>query len=441
MGFNPHLGYFSDDFKAALDDLPEQQHELVKRQLGQILADLSGQPNAAGAPATGLGILDGFGLLSDLSDVTWPLDVWYRFPFVPPGPGDQRGPCIGLNAMANHNLFPHTGIASLFELLSAAQVLGFGLDTALSIAVPAVIFGGDPITLTMSIGGPDDRIGPVLGGLGGLLSSPQGLENTHGIAEADSSSTRDDLYDTGDCSSLNVERFIKLWSLVPPGERFDLSVYGYWAAYRFHESIHISPNFWFGPTTGLLARNAGYGIPPCCLANQTGRYPDGELTHEILESFYAITHYPAPFTHIPGWERIPANWYGLRSIGSSWPLVQVIADVLGFCASYNELCSVGGNIAGVDTFAGIRLDDPASGVANLGHLFEGTNLLCFTLQLVKTAAPTWAGNLFATLFELIGTTVSTVGCPEIPDLTRGGVPLLESFKRDYPGAARAGYGL
>lgn len=33
--------------------------------------------------------------------------------FVAPGEGDQRGPCPGLNAMANHNYIPHNGIATI----------------------------------------------------------------------------------------------------------------------------------------------------------------------------------------------------------------------------------------------------------------------------------------------------------------------------------------
>lgn len=37
--------------------------------------------------------------------------------FVPPGAGDQRGPCPGLNAMANHNYLPHNGVATISQFV------------------------------------------------------------------------------------------------------------------------------------------------------------------------------------------------------------------------------------------------------------------------------------------------------------------------------------
>lgn len=37
--------------------------------------------------------------------------------FVPPGSGDLRGPCPGLNAMANHNYIPHSGVATISQFI------------------------------------------------------------------------------------------------------------------------------------------------------------------------------------------------------------------------------------------------------------------------------------------------------------------------------------
>lgn len=37
--------------------------------------------------------------------------------FVPPGHGDLRGPCPGLNAMANHGYIPHNGVASITQFI------------------------------------------------------------------------------------------------------------------------------------------------------------------------------------------------------------------------------------------------------------------------------------------------------------------------------------
>lgn len=41
--------------------------------------------------------------------------------FVAPGPTDQRGPCPGLNAMANHNYMPHNGIATIDQFVSGTE--------------------------------------------------------------------------------------------------------------------------------------------------------------------------------------------------------------------------------------------------------------------------------------------------------------------------------
>jgi Peroxidase, family 2 len=37
--------------------------------------------------------------------------------FVPPGSGDLRGPCPGLNAMANHAYIPHNGVATITQFI------------------------------------------------------------------------------------------------------------------------------------------------------------------------------------------------------------------------------------------------------------------------------------------------------------------------------------
>lgn len=48
-----------------------------------------------------------------------------QYKWVAPGPSDQRGPCPGLNAMANHGYIPHNGVATLdvcFSLLVPPQI-------------------------------------------------------------------------------------------------------------------------------------------------------------------------------------------------------------------------------------------------------------------------------------------------------------------------------
>ena len=38
--------------------------------------------------------------------------------FAPPGSNDLRGPCPGLNAMANHGYIPHSGVATIPQFIT-----------------------------------------------------------------------------------------------------------------------------------------------------------------------------------------------------------------------------------------------------------------------------------------------------------------------------------
>lgn len=51
------------------------------------------------------------------------IDVSGEHAFVQPdfAAGDQRGPCPGLNALANHNYLPHNGWASLTQFVDATN--------------------------------------------------------------------------------------------------------------------------------------------------------------------------------------------------------------------------------------------------------------------------------------------------------------------------------
>ena len=44
-----------------------------------------------------------------------------QYAFVAPGAGDQRGPCPGLNALANHGYLPHNGVADIPTIISAVN--------------------------------------------------------------------------------------------------------------------------------------------------------------------------------------------------------------------------------------------------------------------------------------------------------------------------------
>ena len=49
------------------------------------------------------------------------IDVTGDHAWVAPGPNDIRGPCPGLNALANHGYFPHSGVVPLATGASATE--------------------------------------------------------------------------------------------------------------------------------------------------------------------------------------------------------------------------------------------------------------------------------------------------------------------------------
>lgn len=49
------------------------------------------------------------------------IDVTGEYAWVAPGPNDIRGPCPGLNALANHGYFPHSGVVPIAVGASATE--------------------------------------------------------------------------------------------------------------------------------------------------------------------------------------------------------------------------------------------------------------------------------------------------------------------------------
>lgn len=110
-------------------------------------------------------------------------------PYIPPGPLDIRGPCPGLNTLANHGYLPRIGIATPAQIISAVME-GFNMENGIAkfVTYAAFVVDGNPITDLLSIGRKSvltgDLADPAI--VGGL--------NTHGVFEGDASTTRLDAY-------------------------------------------------------------------------------------------------------------------------------------------------------------------------------------------------------------------------------------------------------
>lgn len=107
-----------------------------------------------------------------LSSSSGPISVTGEHVYQSPAAGDQRGPCPGLNALANHGYIPRDGVVSLLGATTAMnEVFGFSIELAALLAVMGVVWTGNPLSAnpSFSIGGQDSRVQNLLGNLVGLL--------------------------------------------------------------------------------------------------------------------------------------------------------------------------------------------------------------------------------------------------------------------------------
>ncbi|RGP65270.1 hypothetical protein FLONG3_9300 [Fusarium longipes] len=372
-----------------------------------------------------------------------PIDVSGHHEFIPPNfeKGDQRGPCPGLNALANHGYINRKGITSLLEVTGAInKVYGMGIDLATILATMGTVFVGNPLSLNpgFSIGSTASGSSNILGNLGGLLGKPRGLNGSHNIIEGDSSNTRPDLYVTGDASTMSMELFQSFYDMASDEGTYDFDTFAKRAKIRFDETVSTNPNFYYGPFTGMIARNAGYFFACRLLSNHTAGSTEDIMDRATLRSFFAVQEEGNKLTYKRGWERIPTNWYR-RSV--DYGLIDLNLDVISLITKYPELGSIGGNIGEVNSYAGVDISDITGGVLNLTKLLEGNNLLCFVFEVVKTASP----NSLSTIFSLIqtplklitdslGTALVDLSCPAIKDLTVGGQTFVKGITKQFPGA-------
>ncbi|KAI8951280.1 Chloroperoxidase [Xylaria longipes] len=376
-----------------------------------------------------------------------PIDVSGEHSFKAPDfqNGDQRGPCPGLNALANHGYIPHDGIVAFLDVLEPANtVFGMSLDLVSILAGVITAYVGNPVSLHpgFSIGGMSSKSSNILGNLFGLLGKPRGLIGSHNVIETDSSATRNDLYDTGNAYTMNVTLFEKLLEFAEDGF-ITMDALGDFAVDRFHESIATNPTFYYGPYSGTIARNAGYAFIGRFMSNHTKEYPlGGHLSKEVLSSFFGVCEENGKRVYKEGHERIPENWYR-RAVDYS--LIDYNLDLVAWAIKHPVLLSIGGNQGKVNTFAGLNIADLTGGVLNATTLLEGNNLLCFALTALKTFVPTSLSTVIKLVepaLELITDVLATplleLSCPAFKDLTLGGEDLWSALLERYPGARQSG---
>ncbi|KAJ7304862.1 oxidase-like protein [Mycena albidolilacea] len=368
---------------------------------------------------------------ADFNPAAQLIDVTGDHSFQAPGPDDLRGPCPGLNAMANHNFIPHNGIVPFTTALSqSSKVFGLGVLPG-TVATALAVFGADVLALDFSIGGapPSSLLTGILGG------PPTGLSGTHNQFESDSSPTRGDKYQfNGDNYHLQVPYFESLYNLPPAGAsaNHDRDIIHQHAHIRYHQSVSENQYFFYGPLVSSLVHNLVYAM----MANHSAECPQGCLTGDVLKSIYSVTTLPDGSLHYtPGHERIPDKWYR-RPVDYG---TDALTDMVAMWLRYPELLIIGGNVDGVNSFAPIDINNLTGGVYSATKLLEGNNAACFVFQAVQIMIPDalskvagLVGGILGDLLDVIEPILGDLTCPELSELDT-------SVLERYPGYRRTSH--
>ncbi|KAL1649395.1 hypothetical protein SLS61_006503 [Didymella pomorum] len=325
-----------------------------------------------------------------------------------------------------------------------------GLDLGLILGVMGTVWTGNPLSLDpgFSIGGTaaGDGSDNILSNLVSVLGNPRGLQGSHNWIESDASLTRDDLYVTGDAWTMNMTLFRDIYNRADEAGVISMDLLGEQAARRWNYSVSHNPNFYYGPVTGMVSRNAGYMFLGRLLSNHTAENPDGVLSQEVFRSFFGVYEdAQGGLEYRQGHETFPKNWFR-RTI--DYGLVSLNLDIVSWVMTHPELGSIGGNTGAVNSFSGLDMGDITGGLVNSASLLDGNNLLCFAFELLKTFLPNSLSPLLATLAgpinlvtDVLATPITSLACPAWEDMTKGGEPLWDIIQDKFPGASKAGSSL
>lgn len=368
-----------------------------------------------------------------------------------PGPTDQRGPCAGLNALANHGFISRTGVVTRDDIIiGLTNAVGLSKEAAIFLETATSFFDGDPISGRWSIGGHDSRAAT-----GGALQEAI-LGETSGIcglghlkSEGDASITRGDFSqptgENNNCRSY-TDFFKQLLDLArekyPEDGRITPSILAEHQNRRKQFSIANNPNYFSPPYAGVAFTPAAHHFVFALMANKSAEFPEGYLSPENLMSWFSYSGDPqGELTYKYGYERIPAPYYKRHPL-QEWTLADILAAVSQQIAAYPETSGVGGNTGTVNSFAGVNVGDLTGGAYNaMTDLTDPAKLGCFISQNIQAEAPSFISNiaqdeaqqalLSYLTSDLIPTLAKSFG--ECNDILSKKAKTSADYKATYPG--------
>ena len=393
-----------------------------------------------------------------------------------PGPTDQRGPCAGLNALANHGFISRTGVVSREDVLfGITNAVGLSKEAAAILEVTTSFFDGDPISGRWSIGGADSRaatLGPLQEALLGKTSGICGLGHLSewrvmvAVAnsmlttcpptesEGDASITRGDFSQpdepNNNCRSY-PQFFKELLDLArekyPEDGRITPSILAAHQNNRKLYSINNNPNYFSPAFAGVAFTPAAHHFVFALMANKSAEFPEGYLSPENLMSWFSYTGDPqGELTYKYGYERIPAPFYKRHPL-QEWTFGDILAGVSQQILAYPNTSGIGGNTGTVNSFAGINVGDLTGGAFNAFTDFtDPAKLGCFLSQNIQAEAPSFASNILqgpvqqAALEFITSTLIPTLaqGFGDCNPVLARNAKTMQSYADTYPGI-KAGF--
>lgn len=215
-------------------------------------------------------------------------------PYIPPKPTDLRGPCPGLNTLANHNYLPRSGVARPDQLITAVmEGYNLGNDFAKFLVYQAHLLNGNPLTNLISIGGKTSLTGPdppKPAAVGGL--------SFHGTFEGDTSMTRVDAF-FGNQATFNETLFKQFTSFAQEfgaNGTYDMNTAAELRHQRLQQSIQNNPNLSF-VSPRILSAYSEAVFPTIFFVD--GRLNSGQLNLDAARSFFDTNMMPTGFHRQP----------------------------------------------------------------------------------------------------------------------------------------------
>ncbi|UZJ54596.1 hypothetical protein CBS101457_003916 [Exobasidium rhododendri] len=320
-----------------------------------------------------------------------------------PGPTDQRGPCAGLNALANHGFISRTGVVTREDIiLGLTNAVGLSKEAAVFLETTTSFFDGDPVSGRWSIGGHDVRVATAGALQESLLGETSGIcALGHLKSEGDASITRGDFSspeaENSNCRSY-TDYFQQLLDLArakyPDDGHITPSILAAHQNNRKLHSIANNPNYFSPPFAGVAFTPAAHHFVFALMSNKSAENPEGYLSPENLMSWFSYSGDPqGALTYKYGYERIPAPFYKRHPL-QEWTLADILAAVSQQIAAYPDTSGVGGNTGTVNSFSGIDIGDLTGGAYNaITDLSDPAKLGCFISQNIQAEAPSFASNI------------------------------------------------